>query len=155
MDQPVPPFATERMPVTSLARLTSAVDIAPAVAFRKPESEAMVRLEVKRLVDEAVVEKSVVVVALLVVALSAVKFLRVVEPATRRLPAESIVVVAVPPKYAVPMLEKRVEEAFTSVVLPVMLALPRKSELPTTSKMLPVVEVAVVPSSVTYEVSVG
>ena len=37
----VPPFGTVRMPVTSLARLTSAVPTAPAVAFKNPESEAM------------------------------------------------------------------------------------------------------------------
>lgn len=49
----------------------------------------------------AVVEKRFVVVA----------FARVVLPATTRLPAESIVVVAVPPKYAVPCTERRVEEA--------------------------------------------
>ena len=34
--QPVPPFATGRMPVTSLARLMSAVVTAPATALRNP-----------------------------------------------------------------------------------------------------------------------
>ena len=47
----------------SVVRLTSAVATAPAVALRKPVREAMERLEVKRLVEEAVVEKRLVVVA--------------------------------------------------------------------------------------------
>ena len=34
--QPVPPFATPKMPEMSLVRLTSDVDTAPAVAFRIP-----------------------------------------------------------------------------------------------------------------------
>ena len=51
------------------------------------------------------VEKRLVVVA----------FASVVLPATTRFPAESIVVVALPPKYAVPKLENKVEEAFANL----------------------------------------
>ena len=46
--QPLPPFATGRMPVTSDVRLMRAVATAPAVAFRKPDSDAMVREGVVR-----------------------------------------------------------------------------------------------------------
>ena len=60
---PVPPLATERTPVTSLARFTNAVVTAPAVAFKIPESEPIERLEVKRFVELAVVAKKFVVVA--------------------------------------------------------------------------------------------
>lgn len=56
-------------------------------------------------------EKRFVVVALVVVEFVAVKFWRVVDPATDRFPAESNVEVAVPPKYAVPTLERMVVEA--------------------------------------------
>ncbi len=60
---PVPPFATERTPVTSEARFTSAVVTAPAVAFKNPESEPIERFEVERFVELAVVAKKCVVVA--------------------------------------------------------------------------------------------
>ena len=53
---------------------------------------------------------SEVVVAAVVVASFPVKFCRVVEPTTKRSPAELMVEVAVPPKYAV-VAEKLVEEA--------------------------------------------
>ena len=50
---PVPPLATGRMPVTSVARFTNAVAIAPAVAFRKPLSEPIEREPKKPEVDDA------------------------------------------------------------------------------------------------------
>ena len=60
---PVPPFITGRIPVMSEARFTRAVVTAPAVAFKKPESEPIERFEVKRFVELAVAEKKEVVVA--------------------------------------------------------------------------------------------
>ena len=57
-------------------------------------------------------ELAVVAKKFVVVAFAAVKFWSVVEPITSRSPAELNVEVAVPPKYAVPKLEKRVVEAF-------------------------------------------
>ena len=59
------------------------------------------------MVLDAVVEKRFVVVAFASVVLPVTPNV----PATARLPEESIVVVALPPKYAVPKLEKRVEDA--------------------------------------------
>ena len=58
---------------------------------------APLKRAVKRLVDEAVVLKELVVVALVPVAFTKVKFWRVVEPTTRRLPDEFMVVEAAPP----------------------------------------------------------
>ena len=73
------------------------------------------------MVEDAVVAKKEVVVACVPVAFINVKFWSVEEPTIRRSPAELKVEVAVPPKYAVPVLEKRVVEApitvRTSVVL--------------------------------------
>ena len=68
-EAPVPlfKFVTGRLPETSLARLTSAVPTLPAVAFKKPESAAIERFDVKRLVEEAVVAKKEVEVAFVVV----------------------------------------------------------------------------------------
>ncbi len=71
----VPPFAMGKIPVTSEARFTSAVDIAPAVAFKNPERPLMVSeptcaAAAKRLVLLAVVAKLLVEVALVVVEVS-------------------------------------------------------------------------------------
>jgi len=75
-EAPVPlfKFVTGRLPETSLARLTSAVPTLPAVAFKKPESAAIERFDVKRLVEEAVVAKELVEVAFVVVPLVEIKF---------------------------------------------------------------------------------
>jgi hypothetical protein len=51
--QPVPPLATGRIPVTSLARLMRAVATLPAVAFRKPESDPIESEPKKPCVEEA------------------------------------------------------------------------------------------------------
>jgi hypothetical protein len=59
------------------------------------------------LVDDAVVEKSVVEVAFARVEFPVTPSV----PATERLPEESMVVVALPPKYAVPYEENREVEA--------------------------------------------
>ena len=67
----------------------TAADTSPLVALSKPPSDAMERLEVKRLVDEAVVAKKLVVVACEVVALRAVKLPKV-EEALVRMPPESV-----------------------------------------------------------------
>jgi hypothetical protein len=72
--QPVPPFATCKMPVTSVARFTSAVDTVPAVALSIPVRLPSEKFEAKRLVDEAVVAKLVVVVAFVVVERTIVPF---------------------------------------------------------------------------------
>ena len=112
--------------------------VARSVRLRVPaERTPMFPFVLKRFVLDAVVEKRLVVVALPSVTVPAVKFVEyrfvldaVVEkrfvvvafesvvlpvtprvPATERLPAESKVEVAVPPKYAVPKLEKLVVEA--------------------------------------------
>ena len=50
----------------SEVRSISAVATAPAVALRKPEKDAMEKLEVNRFVEDAVVEKRFVVVAFVV-----------------------------------------------------------------------------------------
>ena len=52
----------------SVVRLMRALVTAPAVALRKPEIEPREKLEVKRLVEDAVVEKRLVEVALVRVA---------------------------------------------------------------------------------------
>ncbi len=51
--QPVPPLPTGRTPVISDARLIAAVDTAPAVAFKKPESEPIESEPKKALVEDA------------------------------------------------------------------------------------------------------
>ena len=97
------------------------------------------------------------VVALLVVAFSAVKLAKVDEPVARRLP-----------KKPVPETESAVEEAYgkteavvdvavkdDAVTTPCTFKAPRRSELPATSKMLPVVVVAEAPSRKTYPVLEG
>lgn len=68
--QPVPPLAVGRMPVMSEAKLMSDVEIAPAVALRKPERAASVKVfETVRFVVEAVPDTwRLVVVAFVVVA---------------------------------------------------------------------------------------
>jgi hypothetical protein len=133
--QPVPPLDTPRIPVTSVVRFTSAVDTAPAVALRKPESVPMVsEFEATRLVDEAVpVTARLVVVAFVVVELPVTTRLPlIVEDADERNPArvlfpvtESVgavrapdavmVVVAVPPIASV-FPERLVVDALPSVV---------------------------------------
>ena len=77
-----------------------------------------------------------------------VAFARVVFPATTRFPAESIVVVALPPKYAVPVLEKRVEDAFENLWRAVqMLAFPMLSAAVTAAVSLPEFEIVRPPAS--------
>ena len=71
---PVPPFETPNVPVMSVARSTRAVATAPAVALRKPVSDAMEKFDVKRFVEDAVVEKRFVVVAFVVVEFVATRF---------------------------------------------------------------------------------
>lgn len=73
-ESPVPPFVIPKVPVMSDARLTSAVATVPAVAFKNPVSEASLKFEVKRLVDDAVVANELVVVAEVVVLLVAMRF---------------------------------------------------------------------------------
>ncbi len=114
--QPVPPLATLRMPVMSEARLMRELATEPEVALRKPETAARVKLEVKRLVEEAVVEKREVVVAAVMVALVAVKFCSVVEPWMRTLPA----------KLEVPVVEVAVRAA--NVGVPVAVREPEPSQ---------------------------
>src|SRR3989344_5125114 len=63
----VPPLAMGRTPVTSLARLISAVETAPAVALRKPEMELMVRPPPVMLSPPAIVEVAVPVALILFV----------------------------------------------------------------------------------------
>jgi len=58
--QPVPPFATGRIPVTSLARLTRAVDRAPAVALRKPERDVDTVARLGALVSVPIVEVALI-----------------------------------------------------------------------------------------------
>jgi hypothetical protein len=73
----------------------------------------------KRFVDDAVVEKWLVVVAFVLVLLSAVKFWRVVEPVTRRLPSVAspeVNEVVNDPREA----KKLVEVAAVTVALPPM-----------------------------------
>jgi acyl-CoA synthetase (AMP-forming)/AMP-acid ligase II len=82
--QPVPPFVTGRMPVTSLARFTSAVATTPAVAFKKPVREPIERFDVNKFVELAIVEKKFVVVPFVPVALAYVKFCSVDEPVTNK-----------------------------------------------------------------------
>ena len=93
---PVPPFAIGRIPVTSLARSTSAVVTAPATAFKNPVTlEKVNELDATRAEVEAVpVTPRLVLVALT----SVVAPVTPSVPATERFPAESMVVVAVPPK---------------------------------------------------------
>src|SRR3989344_4246643 len=83
--------------------------VPPLVTARALPRERVPRVAVceKRLVEDAVVEKRFVVVAFASVVLPVTPNV----PATARLPEESIVVVALPQKYAVPKLEKRVEDA--------------------------------------------
>ena len=69
----------------------------------------------KRFVLEAVVEKRLVVVALASVVLPVTPSV----PATERLPAESNVLVAVPPKYAVPNTERSDVDALENEERPV------------------------------------
>jgi hypothetical protein len=64
VESPVPPLVAPKIPETSVARLSALADIAPAVAFRTPESEPMLREPKKPLVDEAYVEERLVVEAL-------------------------------------------------------------------------------------------
>jgi len=64
MEAPVPPFATPNIPVISVVRLMSALVTAPAVAFRNPLIDPREKLEVKRLVLDAVVANELVEVAL-------------------------------------------------------------------------------------------
>lgn len=66
--QPVPPEETGSVPVTSFARLTSAVPTTPALALRKPEREPSEKFDANKLVEEAVVLKKVVEVAFVRVA---------------------------------------------------------------------------------------
>ena len=61
LPHPVPPFATCKIPVTSLARLTSPVEIAPAVALKIPESAPIEREPKKPEVDDAYVAEIFVV----------------------------------------------------------------------------------------------
>ena len=70
----MPPLPTPSVPVMSEVRSISAVATAPAVALRKPEKDAMEKLEVNRFVEDAVVEKRFVVVAFVVVEFVAIKF---------------------------------------------------------------------------------
>ena len=104
-----PPFM-EKSPlviVEEAEEINPLVKVARPPEVKPPDMVSVPRVASceKRLVDDAVVEKRFVVVAFASVAL----------PATARFPAESIVVVALPPKYAVPKLEKRVEEAFANL----------------------------------------
>ena len=93
-------MSTERVPLElEVLRKPLVVRLERAGMEAEP---LMVRVEKlpeveKRLVEEAVVEKKLVVVAEDEVELTAVKFWRVVEPMTRRSPAELMVVVAVEP----------------------------------------------------------
>lgn len=73
----VPPLPIPRVPVMSVDRSMRAVETDPAVAFKIPERLPMEKLEVNRLVDEAVVAKDEVVVALVVVELTASKVVAV------------------------------------------------------------------------------
>jgi len=50
VEVPVPPFTIERTPVTSEARLTNVVVMAPAVALRNPLSEPKKKLVTERFV---------------------------------------------------------------------------------------------------------
>jgi hypothetical protein len=50
---PVPPFAIPRVPVTSVARFTSALVTAPVVALRIPEREPIERFPRKAFVEDA------------------------------------------------------------------------------------------------------
>ena len=120
-----PPFM-EKSPlviVEEAEEINPLVKVARPPEVKPPDMVSVPRVASceKRLVDDAVVEKRFVVVA----------FARVVfpvtprVPATERFPEESIVVVALPPKYAVPKFEKRVEEAFANLWRAVqMLAFP-------------------------------
>src|SRR5437868_7061414 len=54
--QPVPPFATGKMPVTFDARSTSAVERTPAVALRKPVSDVAIVPREGALVSVPIVE---------------------------------------------------------------------------------------------------
>jgi hypothetical protein len=64
VSQPVPPFATWRMPVMSEVRLTSEFETTPAVALRNPVTEPKEKFDVKRFVEEAVEAKKAEDVAL-------------------------------------------------------------------------------------------
>ena len=127
-----PPFNEER-PVTVKApvEVSEAAEIEPVVVkvLAVKELETM-RLEVLAVPDTwrlvvvapvktAEVAKRLVEVASVVVDFSPVKFWRVVEPTTKRSPVELMVVVAVPPKYAVSKTEKRVDEAWMNEARPV------------------------------------
>ena len=65
--QPVPPLLTDSTPVMSEARLTKAVETAPAVAFKKPASEPIVSEGVDRapvlLIEVVPVEPNAAVLA--------------------------------------------------------------------------------------------
>jgi uncharacterized protein YqcC (DUF446 family) len=77
----------------------------------------------KRLVEDEVVEKRVVVVALVEVLLRAVKFWRVVEPVTRRLPVVKVSIVFTPVvKWLLSV--RRVEEAALPMVTAPQVTLP-------------------------------
>lgn len=67
---PVPPFAIPKVPVMSLARFTSEVETAPAVAFRNPESEPMLREPKNAFVDDAYEAETRVVDAFTTVSVS-------------------------------------------------------------------------------------
>jgi len=114
-----------------------AFDMNPLVKVARPEAENVeLRFRVfvvrapmtadceKRLVELAVVEKREVDVAFASVVFPVTPSV----PATERLPAESIVVVALPLKYAIPTLEKMVDDAFANDCSAVQtFALPRLS----------------------------
>ena len=123
MDAPVPPFPTPSVPVISVVRLTSAVATAPAVAFKKPERLAREKLDVKRLVEEAVVEKRDVVVAFVVVEFVTTKLGNVL----------LVVVVAV--KYA-PTISPTTESFAYGEVVPIPM-LPVESVVPVPSSPVP------------------
>ena len=82
---PVPPKAVESV---------EEAETVPETAWRSPVKFAREKLEVERLVDDAVVEKKLVVVAAVPVPVPNVNVLSVVEPVARKFVVARLVVVA-------------------------------------------------------------
>ena len=147
--------------------------VAKSVPLKVPMAKLpVVALVVWKLVDWSAEEKSVVVVALVawkvvaksdvevelvVVELRPVKFWKVEEPVSWRLPKKPVpdAVKAVDDAYG--KIEATVEVAVKveAEALPCTTSAPRRSDEPATSKMLPVVVVALVPKRRTCAVLVG
>ncbi len=149
------PFVAKRVPLKVPMPRVVVVALVKRAFVAMSEEEKSV--EVVACVAWRVVAKSVVVVASVVVAFLAVKSWKVEEAETARLVRKLVPETEIAVDDAYGNTDAVVEVAVKEdpVVKPWITREPRRSDEPATSKMLPVVEVALVPKRKTSVVSVG